>query len=100
MKELAIKMAEKSGDVIKSLMKMGMMATINETLDADTAELIVTEFGHKFKRENVEELEKALISHNDDATKASERPQIMTIMGPVDHGKTSALAKQKHTNNQ
>ena len=44
-KELAIKMAEKSGDVIKSLMKMGMMATINETLDADTAELIVTEFG-------------------------------------------------------
>mgnify|MGYP006239855137 FL=1 len=56
MKELAIKMAEKSGDVIKSLMKMGMMATINETLDADTAELIVTEFGHKFKRENVEEL--------------------------------------------
>ena len=49
-KELAIKMAEKSGDVIKSLMKMGMMATINETLDADTSELIVTEFGHKFKR--------------------------------------------------
>ena len=53
-------MTEKSGDVIKSLMKMGMMATINETLDADTAELIVTEFGHKFKRENIEDIEKTL----------------------------------------
>jgi len=49
-KELANRMSEKSGDVIKSLMKMGMMATINESLDADTAELLVTEFGHKFVR--------------------------------------------------
>ena len=57
-KELAIRMSEKSGDVIKSLMKMGMMATINESLDADTAELLVTEFGHKFSRENMEDAEK------------------------------------------
>ena len=51
-------MTEKSGDLIKSLMKMGMMATINESIDADTAELIVTEFGHNFKRENIEDIEK------------------------------------------
>ena len=64
-------MTEKSGDVIKSLMKMGMMATINETLDADTAELIVTEFGHKFKRENIEDIEKDLISKDLKAVKRS-----------------------------
>ena len=50
-------MTEKSGDLIKSLMKMGMMATINESIDADTAEILVTEFGHNFKRENIEDIE-------------------------------------------
>ena len=89
--ELANRMAERGAEVIKTLMKMGVMATINQTIDADTAELVVGEFGHKLKRVSAADVEIGLKGEDDRPADLKSRPAVVTVMGHVDHGKTSLL---------
>ena len=89
--ELANRMAERVADVVKSLMKMGVMATMNQTIDADTAELVIDEFGHKVVRVSDSDVEQVIEQTPDNAEDLQTRPPIITIMGHVDHGKTSLL---------
>ncbi|WP_417258569.1 translation initiation factor IF-2 [Celeribacter sp.] len=89
--ELANRMAERVSDVVKSLMKMGMMVTQNQPIDADTAELIIEEFGHKIVRVSDSDVEDVITKIVDDEKDLLPRPPVITIMGHVDHGKTSLL---------
>ena len=95
--ELSNRMAERGVDVIKALMRNGVMATINQLIDADTAELVVTEFGHRLRRVSESDVEVGLRGEDDPEDLLLPRAPVVTVMGHVDHGKTSLLDALRQT---